>query len=144
MSAKPETHGERAEAVAAWFDSTGRYYLANGHLESALKAAFVDGLAADATAGGEAVYFTNAQGYGVPMKGMPTLEPGTKLYTRPQQAAQVAQPLTEEERREAFNDWYANQSMPQLLARIDPQQAAHNAMEFGFSLAIGIGKDQAP
>lgn len=45
-------------------------------------------------ADGEAAYFANAQGYGVPMHGKPMLEPGTRLYTRPQQAAHV--PLTDE------------------------------------------------
>lgn len=41
----------------------------------------------------------------------------------------------EASRREHFNEWYAEQPMPQLLARIDPPQAAHNAFEEGFRLA---------
>ena len=44
--------------------------------------------------------------------------------------------MTEEQRREKFNEWYASQPMPQLLAKIDPQQAAFNAMEFGYLLAV--------
>lgn len=37
-------HDALREAADQWFERTGRFYLANGHLESALKAAYMDGL----------------------------------------------------------------------------------------------------
>jgi hypothetical protein len=37
--------------------------------------------------------------------------------------------------REHFNSWYEREPMPELLARVDPQQAAHNAFEEGVRYA---------
>lgn len=42
----------------------------------------------------------------------------------------------QEGERAEFNAWYASQPMPQLLARMDPQQAAYNAWLAGRRAAI--------
>lgn len=44
MTTQDNTQALR-EAADKWFERTGRFYLANGHLESALKSAYLDGLA---------------------------------------------------------------------------------------------------
>jgi hypothetical protein len=58
---------------------------------------------------------------------------GTPAQVRALLAADVSTPpLTGAEldkQRAEFNDWYAGQPMPHLLARMDPQQAAFNAWQ---------------
>lgn len=45
----------------------------------------------------------------------------------------------QEAARDHFNAWYVRQPMPQLLARVDPQQAAFNAFEEGVAYGTTSG-----